>query len=131
MSGRKNATITMYGWAEHCQGPRPDIEAEFRTQKGLTAELTAVATAVAANSAPNLETQLAAAGDIGALPEQIHFAIEIARKIKRVAEDKIEVITRRIGEDTTSAAALAGLSGLIQRNRPEATAGAQPGCGCR
>ncbi len=133
VSGRTSATATMDEWAEHCQGTRPDIDADFRAQKSLIAELTAIATAVAVNSVADLENHLTAARDIGAPPEQIHVAIEIARKIKRVAEEEIEVITRRIGEDARLAAAVAepGCCGSSQANRPEATAGAQPGCGCR
>ncbi len=131
VSGRTSATAIMDEWAEHCQGARPHIDADFRAQKRLIAELTAIATAVAVNSVPDLENHLAAARDIGAPPEQIHIAIEIARKIKRVAEEKVEVITRGIGGDAPSAAAVAGPCGSIQASRPAATAGAQPGCGCR
>ncbi len=133
VSGRKSATTAMDEWAERCQGARPEIESEFRAQKRLIAELTSVATAVAVNSVPDLQKHLTAVRDMGARPEQIQVAIEIARKIKRVAEEKIEAITDRIGEQATSVAAVTGpgCCASSQVDRPEVTAGAQPGCGCR
>jgi AhpD family alkylhydroperoxidase len=133
VSGRKSATTAMDEWAELCQGARPEIEGEFRAQKRLIAELTSVATAVAVNSVPDLQKHLTTARDIGARPEQIQVAIEIARKIKRVAEEKIAAITDRMGEDAPSVAAAAepGCCGSSQVDPPEVTAGAQPGCGCR
>lgn len=120
-------------WAGRCQGARPEVDAEFRAQKRLIAELTYIATAMAVNSVPDLQKHLTAARDIGARPEQIHIAIEIARKIKPVAEEKIEAITNRMGEDVQSAAAVAGpgCCGSTEVDGPEVTAGAQSGCDCR
>ncbi len=133
ISGRKSATTTMEEWAEHWQGAKPEIGAEFRAQKRLMAELTSVATAAAVNSVPDLQKHLAAAREIGARPQQIHIAIEIARKIKRVAEEKIEAITCGIGEAAQSATAVAapGCCGSSDANRLEVTAGVKAGCGCR
>lgn len=133
VSGRTSATATMDEWAEHCQGARPDIDADFRAQQRFIAELTAIATAVAVNSVPDLENHITAARDIGAPPEQIHVAIEIARKIKRVAEEKIDAILQKREEDTPSAAvgAGAGCCGSTPASRPDVPAGSRPNCGCR
>ncbi len=133
LAGRNSATAAMDGWAEQCQGNRPEIDDEFRAQKRLLAELTSVATAVAVNSVPDLQKHLTAARNQGARAEQIQIAIEIARKIKRTAEEKIEAVLLKTGEEAPLAAALAGpgCCGPSEASRPEVTAGARPDCGCR
>ncbi len=132
VAGRKSATAAMDGWAEQCQGARPDIDDEFRTQKQMIAELTSVATAVAVNSVPDLQKHLTAARGQGVRAEQIHIAIEIARKIKRIAEEKIEAILQKPGGDAPLAAAMGqGCCGSSQASRAEVTAEARPNCGCR
>ena len=57
---------------------------------------------------------------------------EIARKIKRVAEEKIGAITDRIEKDEQPAAATGGpgCCGSSETNRPVVTAGARADCGC-
>lgn len=133
LAGRKSATVAMDEWAERCQGVRPEIDAEFRAQKRLITELTSIAAAVAVNSVPDLQKHFTAAQGIGARVGQIHVAIEIARKIKRTAEEKIDTITDRIEKDAQPAAATVGpgCCGSRQANLPEVTAGARPDCGCR
>ncbi len=133
VAGRLSATAAMDKWAEQCHGAKPHIDDAFRAQKRLIAELTSVATAVAVNSVPDLQKHLEAAQELGARAEQIHIAIEIARKIKRVAEEKIDAILQRSEEGATSAAALAGAGccGSTEPSRPEVPAGVRPNCGCR
>ena len=83
---RKSATQKMDQWAGQCQGPRPEVDAEFRSQKRQIVELEAVAAAFAVNSAPDLEARVAAARAAGATMEQIREAIDVAKGIKGVAE---------------------------------------------
>lgn len=133
LTGRTTATIGMGEWAARCQGAKPEIDAEFRAQKLVIAELTSVATAVAVNSVPDLQQHLDAARGAGARAEQIRAAIEIARKIKRVAEEKIGAITDRIEEDALSATASggSGCCGSSEANRREILESVPTNCGCR
>ena len=133
LTGRTGATIGMSEWAARCQGTKPEIDAEFRAQKVLIAELTAIATAVAVNSVADLQEHLDAAREAGARVEQIQVAIEIARKIKRVAEEKVGAITDRIEKDAQPATEPGGpgCCGRSETNRPEVAAGVRTDCGCR
>lgn len=131
--GRKSSTAAMDEWAGRCQDQRPEVDDEFRAQKRLIAELTAIATAVAVNSVPELQEHLTAARDAGARGEQIRVAIEIARKIKGVAAEKIDAIADRIEEDArpTTATVQSTCCGSTESSRPEATVAARTDCGCR
>jgi len=133
LTGRRSATIGMGEWAARCQGAKPEIDPDFRAQKMLLAELTSIATAVAVNSVPDLQKHLALARDAGARAEQIRVAIDIARKIKRVAEEKIGAIIDRIEEEALSATAAGGSAccGSSETNRPEIPVNAPTNCGCR
>jgi AhpD family alkylhydroperoxidase len=123
IAGRNRATEIMDEWAKRCQGSQPELDAEFRAQKRPISELTAVATAVAVNSVPDLKTHLAAAKESGASDEQIRSAIEIARQIKRVAGEKIEAAITRSAET--------GCCGSAPAQDREAPAEGRTGCGCR
>ncbi len=132
LTGRTSATIGMSEWAARCQGAKPEIDAEFRAQKVLIAELTSIATAVAVNSVPDLQKHLDAARDAGARVEQIRVAIEIARKIKRVAEEKVGAITDGIEKDAQAIMTGGpGCCGSKEEERSEVAAGARTDCGCR
>lgn len=132
LAGRQSATVAMDKWAERCQGARPEIDAEFRTRRRLSAELTSIAAAVAVNAVPDLQHHLVAARDLGAGVDQIRAAVEIARKIKRVAEDKIDTIAEGIEADAPQAAAItgAGCCGSTLAGRPEQARDVRPDCGC-
>ena len=133
VTGRTTATIGMSDWAARCQGSKPEIDVEFRAQMLLIAELTSIATAVAVNSVPDLQQHLDAARGAGARVEQIRTAIEIARKIKRVAAEKISAITDAIEEGALSATASGG-SGCCssgEANRREIPESVPTNCGCR
>jgi AhpD family alkylhydroperoxidase len=114
LAGRKSATSAIDEWAERCQGGRLEVSAELRAQKRLIVELTSIATAVAVNSVPDLQEHLKAALESGASSVQIQAAIDIARRIKRTAEEKIEAV-------------LSGLAGSVQ---PAAVASEGTGCCC-
>ncbi len=134
LAGRNSATRAMDDWAERCQGASPDIDAEFRLQKQLVAELTAIAAAVAVNSVPDLQRHLAAARESGARPELIQSAIEIARKIKRTAEDKVQAITSRLDGDVQpakTAAVGAACCDSATGDSPEGTVETRTNCGCQ
>jgi AhpD family alkylhydroperoxidase len=133
LTGRTSATIGMGEWAARYQGAKPEIDPEFRAQKLLIAELTSIATAVAVNSVPDLQKHLTAARDAGARMEQIRAAIEIARKIKRVAEEKIGAITDKVEEEAQPATApgASACCGSTEANRTEIPANAPTNCGCR
>jgi len=93
---------TEVGRGERCQGPRPEVDPEFRASKRLITDLMSIATAVAVNSVPDLEKHLAAARESGATVEQIRSAIGIAHKIHRVGQEKIEAVTSRPEEHVSS-----------------------------
>ena len=114
LAGRKSATSAIDEWAGQCQGGRLEVSAELRAQKRLIVELTSITTAVAVNSVPELQEHVKAALECGARSAQIEVAIDIARRIKRTAEEKIEAV-------------VSGLAGSVQR---AAVAPAGPGCGC-
>jgi AhpD family alkylhydroperoxidase len=133
IAGRDSATELMHEWAKQCQGSQPEIDPEFRAQKRLIVELTAVATAVAVNSVPDLTRHLAAAQECGASDGQIRSAIEIARYIKRVAEEKVEVLTSKLAAVVPPAMAPSAGSGC-QSSEPvqarEAAVETRTDCGC-
>lgn len=129
LAGRASATATMAEWAEGCQGSRPDVDPEFRGGKRLLAELMSIATAVAVNSAPDLEAHLATAQQNGATTGQIRSAIAIARHIQRVAQEKIEAITNRLEERVSSNAT--PCCGPEPAESPKAATGTTAGCGCK
>jgi AhpD family alkylhydroperoxidase len=91
---RESATRAMDAWAGECQGERPQLDAAFRAEKRLLAELTAVASAYAVCSEPDLRARLMTAREAGATPEQIRLAIGIAQSIKRVAEEKVAALVQ-------------------------------------
>jgi AhpD family alkylhydroperoxidase len=134
LAGRHGATRAMDEWARRCQGPRPVIDAEFRAQKRLIVELASVATAVAVNSVQDLKTHLAAALEGGANPGQIQSAIEIARQVKRAAEEQIEAITSKLAGNAAPAATASagtGCCGSDSVHAQEVVGGNRTGCGCR
>ena len=134
LTGRTSATGGMREWAEQCQGPMPVVDPEFRASKRLVTELMSVATAVAVNSAPDLERHLAAAQESGATVGQIRAAIGIARQIQRVAHEKIEAITNRLETGVppnAPDARAAACCGSVQAIGSEVSPGTIPGCGCR
>jgi len=121
----------MKHWAEQCQGPTPEVDPEFRGSKRLVTELMSIATAIAVNSAPDLERHLAAAQESGATVKQIRASIGIARQIQRVAQEKIEAITNRLETGVPPQAADAretGCCGSAPTGRPEVALGTAPGC---
>jgi AhpD family alkylhydroperoxidase len=133
LAGRNSATSALDEWAQRCQGARPEIDAEFRAQKRLIAELTAIATAVAVNSTPDLQRHLTAALEGGAKPDQIQAAIEIARRVKRTAEEKIEAVTSNLAgsvQPATTALAGTGCCGADPADS-EVAVGTRTDCGCR
>lgn len=134
LSGRDSATRTMGEWAVQFQGSRPEADTEFRVQKRLVVELTLVAAAAAVNSVPNLQKHLAAARQSGARPDQIRYAIDMARRIKRAAEQKIEAITSKLDEAVQSTAPATSESrccGSQPAGRLGPAVETKTDCGCR
>jgi hypothetical protein len=89
---------------------------------------------VALNSVPDLQKHLAEAQKSGANHEQIQSSIEIARKIKRVAEEKIEAITMQLAGNTRPAPSVPEGAGCCSGNSvhdQEVTVATRPDCGCR
>ena len=133
VAGRNSATASIHEWAERCQGDKPEIDAEFRTEKRLIVELASIAVAVAVNSAPGFERHLTAAREGGARPEQIQCAIDIARRIQRTAEEKLAASTGYPGGDAQPAATTGPQSkccGTDHVGEPEVAAGTRSDCGC-
>lgn len=134
LTGRASATTAMAEWADRCQGSRPEVDRDFRGSKRLVVDLMSVATAVAVNSAPDLELSLANAQRSGATMEQIRAAIGIARQIQRVAQEKIEDITNRLEQQapsTATAEATTACCGTERTDTAEAAVGTKVGCGCK
>lgn len=134
LAGRASATTAMAEWAESCQGSRPEIDRDFRGSKRLVVDLMSIATAVAVNSAPDLELSLATAQRNGATVEQLRAAIGIARQIQRVAQEKIEDITNHLEQQAPSIATSAApppCCGTESTGTAEAAAGTKAGCGCK
>jgi AhpD family alkylhydroperoxidase len=134
LAGRESATAVMDEWAGQCQGLRPEVDAGFRAQKQLIVDLTAVAAAVALNSVPDLQKHLAEARKSGANHEQIQSTIEIARKIKRVAEEKIEAITIQLAGSARPAPSVSEATSCCSGDSVhdgEVTVATRPDCGCR
>lgn len=133
LAGRASATRTMGEWAEQCQGPRPEVDPEFRASKRLVIELMSIATAVAVNSVLDLEAHLAAAQQCGAEVGQIRSAIGIAREIQRVAQEKIDAITNRLDEPVPSSStdSVTTCCGAAQAATPKTAVGGTVGCGCK
>lgn len=104
---RESATRVMDEWAGQCQGSRPQLDAGFRNEKRLIAELAAVAAAAAANSVPDAKAHIEAALENGATPVQIRAAIAIAGRVKRTAEKEFAAATgyQTAGPDCEVAAA--------------------------
>jgi AhpD family alkylhydroperoxidase len=132
LNGRVSATTAIGEWAEECRGSRPEVDAEFRAGMYLMTELMSIATAVAVNSVPDLEAHLAAARKRGAGVEQIRSAIGIARQIRRVAQEKIDLIANRLDECVSLASTDGETTccGAVQTESPKAAAGPIMGCGC-
>jgi AhpD family alkylhydroperoxidase len=134
LTGRASAITAMADWADWCQGSRPEVDHDFRSSKRLVVDLMSVATAVAVNSAPDLELSLATAQRSGATIEQIRATIGIARQIQRVAQEKIEDITNRLEQQAPSIATAAATTvccGAERTGTAEAAVGTKAGCGCR
>ena len=134
LTGRASATTGMAEWADQCQGPRPEVDRDFRGSKRLLVDLMSVATVVAVNSAPDLELSLANAQRNGATMEQIRAAIGIARQIQRVAQEKIEDITNRLEQQapsTATAEPTTACCGTERTDTAEAAVGTKVGCGCK
>jgi AhpD family alkylhydroperoxidase len=124
LAGRANATVAIGEWADHSQGAVPQVDSEFRAARRLLMALMSVATAVTVNSAPDLEAHLAAAQQYGATREQLRAVVEIARQIQRVAQEKIEAITKRLDQPEPAAAA-------EPAENPQPAAARAGGCGCK
>ena len=100
----------------------------------MVVDLMSVATAVAVNSAPDLELSLATAQRNGATIEQIGATVGIARQIQRVAQQKIEDITKRVEQQAPSIATTAETTvccGAARSDTAEAAVGTKAGCGCK
>ncbi len=116
---RKTATGGINRWSERCQGDRPELDADFRANKQLLAELISVASAICVQSVPDLVLHLAEASRLGATPETLRATVGIARSIHNAAMEQIEAVLSSENSSVTSAPESATPCGTTQ------------GCGCR
>jgi alkylhydroperoxidase/carboxymuconolactone decarboxylase family protein YurZ len=116
---RHAATRGIDRWSERCQGARPEVDAAFRADKQLLAELISVASAICVQSVPDLVLHLAEGRRLGATPEMLRATVGIARSVHNTAIEQIEAVLA--GENAEFASRPSGdtLSGTAQ------------GCGCR
>lgn len=89
---RRAATGGMDRWSERCQGARPELDATFRANKELLAELVSVASAICVQSVPDLVLHLAGAARLGATPEMVRATVGIARSVHNAAMEQIEAV---------------------------------------
>jgi AhpD family alkylhydroperoxidase len=115
---RQAATRSMDRWSERCQGARVELDARFRAETRVLAELVSVASAICVQSVPDLILHLAEARQSGATAGQIRAAAAIAKSVRNAAMEQIEAALA--GEDESLASAA------------EASAGCAPGqpCNC-
>ncbi len=115
---RHAATRSIDRWSERCQGLRPEVEASFRSELRVLAELVSVAAAISVHSVPDLILHLSEARQAGATSDQIRAAVGIARSVRTAAMEQIELVLAQEDEHLASATG--------------AGAGCGPGqsCGC-
>ncbi|MGJ5818600.1 carboxymuconolactone decarboxylase family protein [Paludibaculum fermentans] len=116
---RLAATRGIDRWSERCQGARPELDAAFRANKQLLAELIAVASAICVQSVPDLVLHMAEAGRLGATPEMLRATVGIARSVHNAAIEQIEAVLA--GDNAVFTSAPNG----------ETPCGPAQGCGCR
>ena len=100
---RHAATRGMDRWSERCQGARPELEAPFRSELRVLAELVSVASAVCVQSVPDLVLHLSEARQAGATSDQIRAAVGIAKSVRNAALEQIEVVLAQEDEHLASA----------------------------
>ena len=116
---RQAATRVIDRWSERCQGARPELDAAFRANKQLLAELISVASAICVQSVPDLVLHLAEACRLGATPEMLRATVGIARSVHSAAMEQIEAVLAGENANFTSTPNGDTLCGPAQ------------GCGCR
>ena len=116
---RQAATRGIDRWSERCQGARPELDAAFRANKELLAELISVASAICVQSVPDVVLHLAEARHLGATPEMLRATVGIARSVHNAAKEQIEAVLA--GENANFASAPNG----------DTLCGPAQGCGCR
>jgi AhpD family alkylhydroperoxidase len=116
---RDSATRGMDRWSARCQGVRPELDAAFRAEKQLMAELISVASAICVQSVPDLVLHLAEAGRLGATPAMLRATVGIAKSVHKAAMEEIETVLA--GETVNLASA----------PNADARCGPLQGCGCR
>lgn len=116
---RQAATRGIDRWSERCQNGRPELDAAFRADMGLLAELISVASAICVQSVPDLVLHLAEARRFGATPEVLRVAVGIARSVHKAAMEQVEAVLA--GEIASFAATPNGV---------DPRCGPGQGCGC-
>jgi len=108
---RHAATRSMDRWSERCQGARPELDAAFRAETRVLAELVSVSAAVCVQSVPDLILHVSQARQSGATAEQIRAAVGIAKSIRNAAMEQIEAALAGEDDHLTSAAGAGGSCG--------------------
>ena len=116
---RQAATRGIDRWSERCQGARPELDAAFRANKQLLAELISVASAICVQSVPDLVLHLAEARRLGAPPETLRATVGIAKSVHNAAMEQIEAVLA--GENANFACTPNG----------DTLCGPAQACGCR
>ena len=116
---RQAATCSIDRWSERCQGPRPELDAAFREQKQLLAELISAASAVCVQSVPDLVLYLAEARRLGVTPEMLRATVGIARSVHNAAMEQIEAVLAGAGAN------------VVTTSNGDTRCGPAQGCGCR
>ncbi len=116
---REAATRSIDRWSGRCQGARLEVDAAFRADKQLLAELTSVASAICVQSVPDLVLHLTEARRLGATPEVLRATVGIARSVHNASMEQIEAV-------------LAGdIANVAPTPNDEALCGTAQACSCR
>ena len=113
---RHDSTQIMARFARDLLGGDGNLDAPIHPDSSILDELVSLAAGLALNCAASVEHHVAVAGRLGASERQVRAALGVARMVKKVADEKVEV-----------AAAAAGASaGPVEADADDSA----DGCGC-
>jgi uncharacterized metal-binding protein len=106
---------------------KPELDTAFRAERAQLEALTAIAAAVAGNTAVLVKVSIDAARELGATDEQIRLAAAIAQTARRGAERETEAALVQALGGPAQAGCCADSAAT---SRPASTASTSAGCGC-
>ena len=126
LRGRAAAVAAMTSFAD-ATFAKPELDTAFRAERAQLEALTAVAAAVAGNTAVLVKVSIDAARELGATDEQIRLAAAIAQTARRGAERETEAALVQALGGPAQAGCCADSAATA---RPASTAPTSADCGC-